>query len=71
MVSEPVLELFGTSALPLEELVLAVPVIGADMTLAKSTVLLNPMPPSQILTCGRGAGATPVAMVLLKQQKHT
>jgi hypothetical protein len=71
MVSERVLELFATSALPLEELVLIVPVLGADMTLAKSTVLVNPMPPSRTLTCGRGAGATPVAMILHKQQELT
>jgi hypothetical protein len=48
-----------------------VPVLGADMTLAKSTVLVNPMPPSRTLTCGRGAGATPVAMILHKQQELT
>jgi hypothetical protein len=71
MVSEPVLELFATSALPLEELVLIAPVPGADMTLAKSTVLVNPKPPSRTLTCVRGTGATPVAMVLHKQQLVT
>jgi|SwirhisoilCB2_FD_contig_123_66570_length_2206_multi_6_in_2_out_0_2 hypothetical protein len=45
MVSEPVLELFATSALPLEELALIVPAPGADKTFAKSTLLVNPTPP--------------------------
>jgi hypothetical protein len=58
MVSEPVLELFTTSALPLEELVLIVLTLGTDKILAKST-------------CGRGAGATPVAMAVSKQQDLT
>jgi hypothetical protein len=71
MVSEPVLELFATSALPLEELVLIVPALGADKTFAKSTLLVNPTPPSRTLTCGRGAGATPVAMAVPKQQELT
>lgn len=71
MVSEPVLELLATSALPLEELVRITPALGADKTFAKSTLLLNPMPPSRTLTCGRGAGATPVAMVVYKQQEFT
>jgi len=68
-VSEPVLELFATSALPLEELVLIVPALGVDKTFAKSTLLVNPTPPSRTLTCGRDAGATPVAMAVSKQQE--
>jgi hypothetical protein len=71
MVSEPVLELFTTSALPLEEPVLIVLTLGTDKTLAKSTLLVNPMPPSRTRTCGRGAGATPVAMAVSKQQDLT
>ena len=66
MVSEPVLEFFTTNALLLEELILIVLTPGTDKTLAKSTLLVNPMPPSRTRTCGRGAGATPVAMTVCK-----
>uniref|UniRef100_A0A0A9EXC8 Hds1 n=1 Tax=Arundo donax TaxID=35708 RepID=A0A0A9EXC8_ARUDO len=72
MVSKPVLELLTTSALPLEEPdALRVPVPGTDKTFAKSTLLVKPIPPSRTLTCGRGAGATPVAMAVCKQQELT
>ncbi|BAS79643.1 Os02g0603900 [Oryza sativa Japonica Group] len=66
MVSEPVLELLATSTLPLDEPTLRV--AGTDKILAKSTLLVKPMPPSRTLTCGSGAGATPVAMAISKHQ---
>lgn len=62
MVSDSVLELLTTSALPLEDPVLGAP--GTERTLAKSTLLVKPMPPPRTLTCGSGAGATPVAMAM-------
>jgi hypothetical protein len=64
MVSDSVLELLTTSALALEEPVLSA--AGTESTLAKSTLLVKPMPPPppRTLTWGSGAGATPVDMAL-------